>query len=83
MILCEPFALPVNEVAVNWNEIKPELDQRRRIVQTLANEFDCLHVKLQETFNRACNLREAQYWLWDGVHPTAAGHALIAGEWLR
>lgn len=26
---------------------------------------------------------KVEYWLKDGVHPTAAGHELIAREWLN
>ncbi len=25
----------------------------------------------------------ASYWIWDGIHPTAAGHALIAEQWQK
>jgi lysophospholipase L1-like esterase len=24
-----------------------------------------------------------EYWIYDGVHPTAAGHRLIAEAWLQ
>jgi len=82
-ILCEPFALPVKGLASNWEEIEPEMDKRGKIVRKLAGEFDAFHVELQEKFNHACRFREAEYWLWDGVHPTAAGHELIACEWLN
>ena len=27
--------------------------------------------------------REPAYWIWDGTHPTEAGHALIAGQFFR
>lgn len=32
--------------------------------------------------DEACQRADASYWLWDGVHPTAAGHELIARQWL-
>jgi len=25
----------------------------------------------------------AEYWIWDGMHPTHAGHQPMADEWLR
>jgi len=38
---------------------------------------------LQQKFNALCEKREASYWLWDGVHPTAAGHEVIARQWVK
>jgi phospholipase/lecithinase/hemolysin len=32
-------------------------------------------------FDKACESAPADYWLSDGVHPTEAGHALIAKLW--
>jgi len=82
-ILCEPFALPVAGLAANWKKIKPEINKSAKIVKNLADEFGFFHVQLQDTFNHACKFQKAEYWLWDGVHPTAAGHGLIAREWLK
>ena len=42
-----------------------------------------MFVPLQEAFDAATRRIDPAYWLWDGVHPTAAGHDLIAGEWLK
>ena len=33
--------------------------------------------------NEACTKCDASYWLRDGVHPTPAGHQLIADAWLE
>lgn len=53
------------------------------IVRQLAEEYHTLFVPLQEVFNQAAQNVTAEYWLWDGVHPTAAGHQLLAREWLK
>ena len=35
-------------------------------------------------FDEAAKLNTpADYWIWDGVHPTYAGHQLLADEWVR
>ena len=39
-------------------------------------------VPLQAVLDDACKRADASYWIWDGVHPTAAGHELIARQWL-
>jgi len=40
-------------------------------------------VPLDGLFAAAAAHREPAFWLPDGVHPTPAGHALIAQAWLR
>lgn len=80
LIICEPFLLPVPEDRVKWREdLDPKIDAARR----LAREFDALYVALDGVFAAAATRREPSYWAADGVHPTPAGHALIAHAWLR
>ncbi len=85
LILLEPFAYPETQ---NIENSSPEI--RRAILRTeqktvrrLASEFGAVFVPLQEIFNQALQAREPAYWLWDGTHPTEAGHALIAREFLK
>jgi phospholipase/lecithinase/hemolysin len=40
-------------------------------------------VLYQEAFDAALKRAPASYWSWDGVHPTYAGHALMAETWLK
>ncbi|QNK58672.1 hypothetical protein H7F31_07280 [Paenibacillus sp. PAMC21692] len=82
LVLCEPFILEVGTLADNWVGWSRKLSDYREIVRQLSGEFGTVHVPLQAAFDRAASQTDAAYWLWDGVHPTAAGHALIAGEWL-
>jgi lysophospholipase L1-like esterase len=44
-------------------------------------QYDCYFVELQSVFDEACEIADCKYWLWDGVHPTTAGHQLIARRW--
>ena len=34
-------------------------------------------------FDEACKRVPAEYWIWDGVHPTFSGHQLLADEWAK
>ena len=36
-----------------------------------------------DRFDALVKKAPASYWLMDGVHPTAAGHTVIADEWIR
>lgn len=81
LILCEPFVLPTPPDRIRWRE---DLDPKLAIVRRLAAEFDALLVPLDDIFARAAQQRgDVAFWADDGVHPTAAGHALIAHAWLR
>lgn len=79
-MLIEPFVLPIPEDRRKW---RADLDPRIQIVRSLASEFRTILVALDGLFAEAAARREPAYWAPDGVHPTPAGHALIAQAWLR
>lgn len=79
LVLCEPFVLPCGVVTDAWTH---EMDQRRAIVQKLADQYDALFVPFQQMFTDALERAPATHWAEDGVHPTAAGHQLMADLWL-
>lgn len=83
LILCEPFILRTGAPAEKWEAWEERIIQYQNVVRQLAEEFNAVHVPLQEAFNKAAQRVDAAFWLWDGVHPTAAGHDLIAKEWLK
>lgn len=82
LALCDPFVLPVGYVLNNLAQYEGEVAKRRESIQTLAKEFNAIHIPFQQTFNAAVTKAPADYWIWDGVHPMPAGHELMAREWL-
>ncbi|WP_405078787.1 SGNH/GDSL hydrolase family protein [Paenibacillus chitinolyticus] len=79
IVLMEPFVLPVPEDRKAWRE---DLDPKIGVVRELAREFGARLVPLDGLFARASTEAPASYWAPDGVHPSAAGHGLIARAWL-
>lgn len=79
-VLCEPFVLACGVVKAEW---VAEMDQRRAVVQTLAQEFDATFVPFQAVLNEALAQAKPDYWAADGVHPTPAGHRLLAQAWIN
>ena len=71
-ILLEPFLFSedANKVRI--------MDGLRAEVRDIAREIGAVFVPLQEEFSRRAREDGAAYWLWDGVHPTEAGHWVIA-----
>jgi len=80
VILLEPFLLHVPADRYAWREdLNPKIDVTRK----LAVEFEAELLPLDGIFAQEAAQAPAAYWAADGVHPTAAGHALIAEAWLE
>ncbi|MBN1247012.1 MAG: SGNH/GDSL hydrolase family protein [Anaerolineae bacterium] len=80
IMILEPFSLPIPEDRAAW---RADLDPKIAVTRMLAREFGATLVPLDGLFAAAAAQREMGFWLPDGVHPSAAGHALIAQAWLR
>jgi len=79
-VLCEPFVLRCGVVTGEWIE---EISARQAVVRKLAADFQASFVPFQTAFDQATKRAPAEYWAADGVHPTGAGHALMAKTWLE
>jgi acyl-CoA thioesterase-1 len=80
LLLIEPFVLPVPEDRKLWRE---DLDPKIDVVRELAREFGARLLCLDGIFAQASTRADSAFWAYDGVHPSPAGHALIANEWLK
>jgi lysophospholipase L1-like esterase len=80
IILMTPFANPVNDHIASFF---PEVNERQEVVEKLAKEFSLPCVKLHEDFEAANARAPMEYWTPDGVHPSGAGHQMIADAWLK
>lgn len=82
LLLMEPFVLPGTGTGGDWEAFVRETPLRAQAVREVAGEFGALYLPLQSRFDEACARCPADYWLRDGIHPTPAGHQLIADAWL-
>ena len=70
-------------------EINRGLSRRRaaahfeRGVARLGAKYHLHVIHYQQAFDDAQMKAPANYWSWDGIHPTYAGHGLMAREWMR
>ncbi|MDI6618866.1 MAG: SGNH/GDSL hydrolase family protein [Clostridiales bacterium] len=80
IVMLEPYLLPVRKEEETWRE---DLDPKIQVVRKLAKEFGAVFIPLDGIFAQASTHVRYETWSLDGVHPTAAGHALIAENWLK
>lgn len=83
LVVCTPFFLQVGNYAGKWDKYGPLLAGFVAAAKKVAAEFDAVVVDLNAVFTRAAQKAPAKTWLFDGCHPTPAGHELIAREWIR
>jgi len=83
IVLGEPFLMPVKSYAEDYPAKRAELERRQAVVRRLSAKYHLPVVLYQKAFDAALSRAPADYWSWDGVHPTYAGHALMAETWLK
>lgn len=79
LIILEPFVLHTPG-RKEWRE---DLDPRIDAVKKIAADYSAIYISLDEIFTQACKNQGPAFWAADGVHPTQAGHALIAQSWIK
>ena len=82
-ILLEPFVLDGGVSQRLGDALICETKVRAAIVRQIANEMNATFVPLQQILDDACKICPAEYWSPDGVHPSPAGHQIIAEAWLK
>ncbi len=80
LVLCEPFLLKTGAITQHQMEHQKP---RRQVARRLAKTFDAIFVPVQEELEKAAAATGPEYWLFDGIHPNAAGQWLLARQWYR
>lgn len=80
IFILEPFVLKACATESKYNVFRKETLMRAESAKAVAEKYGLTFIPLQEKFDKATEKAEPSYWLGDGVHPTAAGHELIAKE---
>jgi len=80
VVLMEPYVLHYPKDRAEWRR---DLDPRIQIVRKMAREYQTDFIPLDGLLNSAGIQYGFQYYTGDdGVHPTTAGHGVIAKAWL-
>ena len=84
LVLCTPFLAKEGSTGrrVDYDERKEMVSHLAGIVRELASETGATLVPFDELFAKLIEKEpEPCYWIWDGVHPTPAGHRSMANLW--
>ena len=83
IMILEPFTLPGDatdpkDKPEHYASLRKEVELRAQAAKRVAEKYGLVFVPLQKLLDEANVTTPLRgYWLWDGVHPTAAGHELI------
>ena len=79
VILCTPFAVR------NGGLRELMVDRLGGIVRDIAADYGFPCLDYQRMFDKCLNKRGAneKWYIWDGIHPTAGGHRLMADRWIE
>jgi lysophospholipase L1-like esterase len=80
LVVMEPFALRGKFVDDRWY---PAFSRYQAAANRAAQRMKATFVPLQKHFDEHARRTGPAYWAADGIHPTPAGHALIAERWLK
>lgn len=82
-VLCEKEFVPlsINETDKEKQFHRSEVTKFQHVARQLAEKYSAVFVPLQDEFDKYLKDVETEYLLWDGVHPTVAGHGIIARQW--
>ena len=83
IMILEPFALKGTGNEEYWDDFIADVKSKAEKARLIAEKYGLTFIPLQEGFDKLTESAPADYWLGDGVHPTAKGHEFIKREWLR
>lgn len=80
LVVMEPFAQRGRFVDDKWY---PAFAGYQTAARRVAHSVGAVFVPLQAAFDDAAEHNDLSHWTRDGIHPTAAGQALIAERWRK
>jgi lysophospholipase L1-like esterase len=78
IMILEPFVLKASGTEAHYEYFRDEVEKRAASARRIAEQFNLSFIPLQKRFDELTRLAPPSFWLADGVHPTPAGHEIIA-----
>lgn len=80
IVIMEPFFGESKDSMFN-DYCKKHISEYSEVSRRVAEDYGAVFVELQDIFDEYKEKTDIYKLLWDGVHPTTAGHHLIAKRW--
>lgn len=77
------FVTPGTATDEKLTEFVSGAKSRAEATKKLCEKHSLSFIDLQAEFDKVIKTSSYENWTCDGVHPTAAGHELIAREWIK
>lgn len=88
LVLCAPFVANTGKMRESTNyQLRERLVENcATIVKKIAEDYKAIYLPFnclfRDVIQKTPDLQKS-YWIWDGIHPTAAGHKLMSDMWIK
>ncbi len=84
IVLGTPFVAQAGRIgsADNYPQRKQLIAECAKTVRRIAADYRATLLDYEQMFGKLTE-KNPSYWIWDGIHPTAAGHQKMADLWLK
>lgn len=88
LVICAPFVANTGNMRKSDNYLirKAMIAQCDIIAKQIAEDYQAVYVPFNELFAQLMQEQPTSkdtYWIWDGIHPTPAGHKRMADMWVE
>ena len=83
IMILEPFVLRGTGTEEYYSEFRADVEDKAKASRRIAEKYNLPFVELQSDFDRLYNQDYPATFVVDGVHPSPAGHTLIANKWIE
>lgn len=89
LMLIAPFVLEgyntcnTEEIPDRLERFRVDVAEKAAVTKKMAGKYNLPLIELQPAFDAALERAPAEYWAYDGVHPTVCGHEIIKRLWLE
>ena len=89
LMLIAPFVLEgyntcnTEEIPDRLERFRVDVAEKAAVTKKMAEKYHLPLIELQPAFDAALERAPADYWAYDGVHPTVCGHEIIKRLWLE
>lgn len=83
IILLDPFYISLSSCDTNRKVVLDLLPEYIQVVHEMAAKYNTLHVPMHDIYQRHLTFRDADHFCPEPVHPSRAGHLVMATELLK